>query len=72
MNRHYLISIVRDYRDQLHGNGFKRSADNAEDLVEAILDAGTEWQRLVPRVHTFVDHAERTLRRIGEGLLNDD
>lgn len=64
MNRQYLICTIRSYRDKLTGCGFKRSADLADDLLNEFLDAGTQWQAWVPRIHSFVDAAERTIRRM--------
>lgn len=63
MNRQYLISTVISYREQLVNLKLKRSADEANDLLEELLDAGRNWQLMTPRIHTFVDMAERTIRR---------
>lgn len=63
MNRQYLISTVKSYREQLLNLKLKRSADEANDLLEELLDAGRNWQLMTPRIHTFVDMAERTIRR---------
>lgn len=63
MNRQYLISTVRSYRDNLLSTNHKPAADDASDLLEELLDAGRAWQLLVPRIHQFVDHAERLIRK---------
>ena len=70
MNREYLISIVRNYRNQLGTTNHKPEADDAADLLEEILDAGRNWQLLVPRIHTFVQHSERLIRRAMDGYYD--
>jgi hypothetical protein len=56
VNRQYLISTIRSYREKLTGLGLKASADAADDLLDELLDIGREWQRMVPRVHSLVDY----------------
>lgn len=63
MNRAYLISTIRSYRDQLLTTNHKPQADDASDLLEMLLDVGRDWQLMVPRIHTFVDRSERLIRR---------
>lgn len=70
MNRDYLISTIRGYRDQLLTTNHKPEADDACDLLEALLDAGRNWQLLVPRIHTFVDRSERIIRRAMDGYYD--
>lgn len=70
VNRQYLISTIRSYRDQLTTTNHKREADDAEELLEALLDAGRNWQLLLPRIHTFVDRSERLIRRAFDGYYD--
>jgi hypothetical protein len=63
MNRQYLISTVRSYRDKLLTTNHKPEADDASDLLEDLLDSGRSWQMMVPRIHQFVDHSERLIRQ---------
>lgn len=63
MNRQYLISTVRSYRDKLLELKLKQAAECAEDLLDELLDAGREWHRMVGRVHALVDLSERSIRR---------
>lgn len=70
MNREYLISTIRSYRDQLLTTNHKPEADDAADLLEMLLDAGRNWQLIVPRIHTFVDRSERLIRRTMDGYYD--
>jgi hypothetical protein len=70
VNREYLISTVRSYRDKLLTTNHKPEADDADDLLQELLDAGRAWHTLVPTIHSFVDRSERLIRRAFDGYYD--
>lgn len=62
MNRRdYLLRTLQTLKATTHAAGYKVLADQADQLLDATLDAGVMWEVMVPRVHTLVAEVEDTL-----------
>jgi len=67
VNRQPLLGAVREIRDTLRAVRLKGLADEADQLLQDILDAGMEYERMIPRTRAFIRLAQDRMN--GRGLL---
>lgn len=63
MERPYLLHSLRAWRDSLTQLRQKKLADDADILIQHVLDLGIPWESAIPLAQSFIAQADDAVRR---------